>query len=52
MQENNYNTMATDAKSAKQKLEEFLNEKNYFTDGLGFIESKTGVNRVYLFGGL
>lgn len=39
-------------KTAKQKLEEFLNEKNYFTDALGFIEGKTGLNRVYLFAGL
>ena len=43
--------MAKDNKTVRQKLEQFLNEKNYFTDGLAFIESKTGVNRLYLFAG-
>lgn len=38
-------------KTMRQKLEEFLHQKNYFTDGLSFIESKTGVNRLYLFAG-
>lgn len=38
-------------KPIKEKLLEFLNSKNYFTDGLAFAEEKTGVNRVYLFGG-
>jgi len=37
--------------SIKEKLNEFLNQKNYFTDALGFLESKSGVNRLYLFGG-
>lgn len=35
----------------KDKLLEFLNSKNYFTDALGFLESKSGVNRLYIFGG-
>lgn len=35
-------------KSVRQKIEDFLNEKNRFTDGLAFIETKTGVNRLYL----
>lgn len=38
-------------KPIKEKLYEFLNTKNYFTDALAFLESKTGVNRLYLFGG-
>jgi len=37
--------------SPKDKLLEFLNSKNYLTDALAFIESKTGVNRLYIFGG-
>jgi len=37
--------------SVKEKLTEFLYQKNYFTDALAFLESKTGVNRLYLFGG-
>lgn len=43
--------MAKSEKTAREKLEEFLNEKNYFTDGLAFVEQKTGINRLYLFGG-
>ena len=39
-------------KPIKDKLIEFLNSKNYFTDGLAFAEEKTGVNRLYLFGGI
>jgi len=38
-------------KPIKEKVTEFLNTKNYFTDALAFLESKTGVNRLYLFGG-
>jgi len=38
-------------KPIKEKITEFLNTKNYFTDALAFLESKTGVNRLYLFGG-
>jgi len=38
-------------KTIKEKMDEFLHEKNYFTDALAMVESKTGVNRVYLFGG-
>jgi len=37
--------------SIKEKVVGFLNEDNHFTRGLGMIESKTGVNRLYLFGG-
>lgn len=38
-------------KTIRQKVEEFLNEENHFTNGLAFVEKKTGVNRLYLFGG-
>merc|ERR1712183_142408 len=38
-------------KTIKEKLDEFLHEKNYFTDGLAFVEQKTGINRMYMFGG-
>ncbi|XP_057307763.1 receptor expression-enhancing protein 5-like [Hydractinia symbiolongicarpus] len=38
-------------KTVRQKVEEFLNEENHFTNGLAFVEKKTGVNRLYLFGG-
>ena len=41
----------TSDKSIKEKLDEFLHQKNYFTDGLAFVETKTGVNRLYLFAG-
>jgi len=37
--------------SMKQKVEAFLKEDNHFTRGLSFVEGKTGVNRIYLFGG-
>lgn len=37
--------------SVKEKLEIFLNEKNWFTDGLRFVEEKSGVPRLYLIGG-
>lgn len=37
--------------SIKEKVVAFLNEDNHFTRGLSFIEGKTGVNRLYLFGG-
>jgi receptor expression-enhancing protein 5/6 len=43
--------MVKNDKPIKEKLLDFLNSKNYFTDGLAFAESKTGVNRLYLFGG-
>jgi len=35
-------------KEATCKVKQFLNEKNWFTDALAFIESKTGVDRKYL----
>jgi len=38
-------------KTLKEKVDEFLNDKNYVTDALAFLEAKTGVNRLYLFGG-
>lgn len=41
----------TSDKSIKEKVDEFLHQKNYFTDGLAFVETKTGVNRLYLFAG-
>jgi len=37
--------------SVKEKVVAFLNEDNHFTRGLTFIEGKTGVPRLYLFGG-
>jgi receptor expression-enhancing protein 5/6 len=43
--------MVKEDKPIKEKLVEFLNSKNYFTDGLAFAEAKTGVSRLYLFGG-
>jgi len=38
-------------KPIKEKIEDFLNSKNYFTDALALAEQKTGVDRKYLFGG-
>lgn len=35
-------------KSIREKIDEFLHEKNYFTDGLELIEKNTGVNRLYI----
>jgi len=43
--------MVRDDKPIKEKVVEFLNSKNYFTDGLEFVETKTGVDRLYLFSG-
>jgi len=43
--------MPKEDKSIQEKVEEFLNEKNFFTDGLALVESKTGVPRKYLLGG-
>lgn len=39
------------AKPLRQQLDDFLNQKNAFTDGLSFLEQKTGVNRTYLLQG-
>jgi len=36
----------------REKIEEFLSEKNFFTDGLAMIEEKTGVPRKLLLGGV
>jgi len=38
-------------KPIKDKLVEFLHSDNYFTKGLEVAEQKTGVDRLYLFGG-
>ena len=38
----------TDEKSVREKLDEILHQKNYVTDGLEFVEKKTGVNRLYI----
>ncbi|XP_078373438.1 receptor expression-enhancing protein 5-like isoform X2 [Oculina patagonica] len=38
--------------TGKEKLENWLQEKNYFTDALDKVEKKTGVKRIYLFLGL
>eukprot|EP00794_Sanderia_malayensis_P009758 gene9758-10757_t len=38
----------SDEKSIREKMDEFLQQKNCFTDGLAFVESKTGVNRLYI----
>ncbi|XP_047139649.1 receptor expression-enhancing protein 5 isoform X1 [Hydra vulgaris] len=38
-------------KSLKEKVIEFLNEENYFTNSLAFFEKKTGIPRLFLFGG-
>ena len=41
-------TTKVEEKSVREKVEEFLHKKNYFTDGLEFIEKNTGVNRLYV----
>ena len=38
-------------KSLKEKVIEFLNEENHFTNSLAFVEKKTGIPRLFLFGG-
>ena len=35
-------------KSVREKIDEFLHEKNYFTNGLELIEKNTGVDRLYI----
>lgn len=35
--------------SSKEKLDNWLHEKNYFTDALDKVEKKTGVKRIYIF---
>lgn len=35
--------------SGKEKLDNWLHEKNYFTDALDKVEKKTGVKRIYIF---
>lgn len=35
--------------TGKEKLDNWLHEKNFFTDALDKIEKKTGVKRLYLF---
>ena len=35
--------------TGKEKLNNWLHEKNYFTDVLDKVEKKTGVNRLYIF---
>lgn len=35
--------------TGKEKLNNWLREKNYFTDVLDKVEKKTGVNRLYIF---
>jgi len=45
--------MAAKMEQAKAELEKFLNKKNKFTEYLGILEQKTGVQRLYIFvGGL
>ena len=39
-------------KPIKEKLVEFLHSDNYLTKGLEIAEQKTGVDRLYLFGGI
>lgn len=36
-------------RTGKEKLENWLHQKNYFTDVLEKIEQKTGVKRIYQF---
>ncbi|KAJ7365806.1 Receptor expression-enhancing protein 5 [Desmophyllum pertusum] len=38
--------------SGKEKLDNWLHEKNYFADALDKVEKKTGVKRIYIFLGL
>ena len=35
--------------TGREKLDAWLQEKNYFTDALQKVEEKTGVKRIYLF---
>ena len=35
--------------TGREKLDAWLQEKNYFTDALEKVEKKTGVKRIYLF---
>ena len=35
--------------TGKEKLDNWLQEKNFFTDVLEKVESKTGVKRIYIF---
>jgi len=43
--------MANKDATIREKVDQFLSEKNYFTDGLAFVEEKTGVPRKFLLGG-
>ncbi|KAK2559217.1 Receptor expression-enhancing protein 5 [Acropora cervicornis] len=38
--------------TGKEKLDNWLQQKNFFTDALEKVESKTGVKRIYIFLGL
>lgn len=38
--------------TAKENLEKWLEQKNYFTDLLGKVEEKTKVKKLYLFLGI
>jgi receptor expression-enhancing protein 5/6 len=38
--------------TGKEKLDNWLHEKNYFTDVLDKVEKKTGVKRLYVFLGI
>jgi len=42
----------TDEKTVREKLDEILHQKGCVTDGLAFVEKKTGVNRLYIVLGL
>ena len=35
--------------TGKEKLDNWLQQKNFFTDALEKVESKTGVKRIYIF---